>query len=204
MVVAVDTDVVILAGGYSSRANAFKMELLIDQRPILQHVIDAFLPICSHIIVVGGYQMERIYPLIDEYKNKVSLVYNENYSKGMFSSVKRGIVEVKSSQFFLTPGDVPFITTHVARQLLEYSGQIVKPRYQGHGGHPILIPYRCIEEILAESEDSNLKIYLDKQDVKSIEVEDESILFDIDTPKDYEDAKLIQRIRKVRSDDGWM
>lgn len=191
-----NTDAVILAGGYSSRANAFKMELSLEGKPILQHVIDAFFPVCNRIIVVGGYQVERLYPLVESYKDKVMVVTNKEFEKGMFTSVKRGITEVTASRFFLTPGDYPLITTDILRKLLENEGEIVKPVYQGRGGHPILLPFSCIKEILAEPEDSNLKLYLNKKQITQIETEDESILLDVDTQLDYE--KVI-RFKSVKS-----
>jgi molybdenum cofactor cytidylyltransferase len=187
--VGMTTDAVILAGGFSSRANAFKMELKLEGKAVLQHVIDAFLPVCRNIIIVGGYQIERLFPLTSMYGDGVKIVFNEEYEKGMFTSVKRGIKEVTASQFFLTPGDYPLLTTEVCRQLLEYSGQIVKPRYQSRGGHPILLPYFCVNEILAEGEASNLKLYLDKKEIKIIEINDESILMDLDTREDFEKIK---------------
>jgi molybdenum cofactor cytidylyltransferase len=190
-----NTDAVILAGGYSSRANAFKMELILEGKPILQHVIDAFFPVCTRIIVVGGYQVERLYPLVESYDDKVLIVTNREYEKGMFTSVKRGIAEVTASRFFLTPGDCPLITVDILRKLLENGGEIVKPVYRGRGGHPILLPYTCIKEILAEPEDSNLKLYLDKKQVTQIETEDESILLDIDTQLDYEKVIQFKRIK---------
>ncbi|MGB8455496.1 MAG: nucleotidyltransferase family protein [Anaerocolumna sp.] len=188
-----NTDAVILAGGYSSRANAFKMELELNGKPILQHVIDAFSPVCIRIIVVGGYQMERLAPLVSKYEEKVTAVYNPDYSKGMFTSVKKGIAEVTGSQFFLTPGDFPLITTDICKRILEHRGQIVKPQFHNRGGHPILLPYDCINEILAEEDDSNLKLYLDKKQVLQIEIEDESIVLDVDTPADYEKVKQLKQ-----------
>lgn len=188
------TDAVILAGGYSSRANAFKMELKLEGKPVLQHVIDAFIPICTHIVVVGGYQIERIYPLVPKYEDKVTVVYNTDYSSGMFSSVKKGIGEVTGSRFFLTPGDCPLLSTDTCRQLLEYGGQIVKPVCRGKGGHPVLLSCECIKEILAEPDESNLKIYLAKKQVIQIETEDEGILLDVDTPVDFEKAERLIRL----------
>jgi molybdenum cofactor cytidylyltransferase len=193
-----DTDAVILAGGYSSRANAFKMELELEGRSVLQHVIEAFLPLCKNIIVVGGYQIERLSPLTSKYEDKVKIVFNENYPQGMFTSVKKGVQEVRASQFFLTPGDYPLLTTDICRELLRYSGQIVKPKFHNRGGHPILLPASCIMEILAEGEESNLKLYLDKKDIKIIEIDDESIMMDVDTPEDYEKVKkMIQQKRPL-------
>lgn len=180
------TDAVILAAGYSSRAEAFKMELPIGAKPVLNHVVDAFYPICEKIIVVGGFRIERIEELLTIYEDKVCLVFNDDYDKGMFSSVKRGINEVTGEQFFLTPGDYPLITTKVCQRLLEYSGEIVIPKYKERGGHPILLPARYKEEIQNEEETSNLKVYLEKKEKRYLEINDESILLDIDTKEDYE------------------
>lgn len=185
------TDAVILAAGYSSRAEAFKMELLIGDKPVLRHVVDALIPSCSQIIVVGGYQIERIEEILRIYNNRVHLVLNEEFDKGMFSSVKRGVKEITGEQFFLTPGDYPLITTKVCEALLHYSNEIVIPSYQQRGGHPILLPSICKEEILQEEDTSNLKLYLMKKVKRYITVEDPSILLDLDTKEDYE---LIQNV----------
>lgn len=193
-----DADAVILAAGYSSRAEAFKMELMLEGKPILQHVIEAFLPVCRKIIVVGGYQIERLIPLTAVYGETVEVIYNEDYSKGMFTSVKKGIDRVKSPRFFLTPGDYPLITTQICRRLLEYGGDFVKPSFHNRGGHPVLLPFSCIDEILAEKDDSNLKLYLEKKHMNYIETEDANILLDVDTQADYEKAMLLMKQDKNR------
>lgn len=190
-----DTDAVILAGGYSKRAKTFKMELELEGKPVLQHVINVFLPLCTHVIVVGGYQFERLYPLVEAYEDKVSVVFNADYPKGMFTSIKKGIAEVTGSRFFLTPGDYPLLTLNTCRRLLEYGEQIVKPVYRGRGGHPILLPSRCIKEILEEDDGSSLRNYLDKQQVIRVVTEDEGILYDIDTLTDYEKVRQLMKIK---------
>lgn len=170
------------------------MELELEGKPVLQHVINAFLPLCTHVIVVGGYQIERLYPLVEAYEDKVSIVYNADYPKGMFTSIKKGIAEVTGSRFFLTPGDYPLLTLNTCRRLLEYGEQIVKPVCRGRGGHPILLPSRCIKEILMEEDGSSLRNYLDKQRVIQFITEDEGTLYDIDTLTDYEKVRELMRI----------
>ena len=187
-----ETEAVVLAGGYSSRAQSFKMALPLGEKAILQHVIEAFLPSCSQIIVVGGYQIEKLEPLVSPYKDRVKLVFNKQYHKGMFSSVRRGISEIKAEQFFLTPGDYPLISNDVCKQLLKYRGEITIPSYKGRGGHPILIPSHFIQEILRQDEESNLKLYLNKKEVRRVEVMEQGILWDVDTPEDY--RKICQMI----------
>lgn len=138
------------------------MELELEGKPVLQHVINAFLPLCTHVIVVGGYQIES--------------------------------AEVTGSRFFLTPGDYPLLTLNTCRRLLEYGEQIVKPVCRGRGGHPILLPSRCIKEILMEEDGSSLRNYLDKQRVIQFITEDEGTLYDIDTLTDYEKVRELMRI----------
>lgn len=188
-----EVEAVILAGGYSSRAGAFKMELLLNEKAILQHVIEVFLPICNRIIVVDGYQQERVVALTKKYGKQVEVVYNEAYPRGMFSSVKKGIRQVHSPRFFLTPGDYPLISSDICIRLLEHGGDFVKPSYQHRGGHPILLPHSCIDEILSEDDDSNLKSYLQRKRIHYVEVEEEGILIDVDTSEDLKKAMgLIQ------------
>lgn len=186
-----DTDGVILAGGYSSRAETFKMELILGDKPILARVIEAFYPYCNRIYVVGGYKSERLLPIIKPYLDKVKLIVNEKFDQGMFSSVKAGVRAVGSERFLLTPGDYPFIDTKICEMLLAQGVDVVIPKVKNRGGHPVLLPKRCINEILEEEDTSNLKEYLKKQDVKYIEIDNENILIDIDTKEDYEWAKSL-------------
>ena len=192
-----EVEAVILAGGYSSRAGAFKMELPLEGKAILKHVIEVFLPVCSRIIVVCGYQQERVEALTKEYGGKVELVYNKDYDKGMFSSVKAGIRQVRSARFFLTPGDYPLITSHICQRLLEHGEDFVKPSYQKKGGHPILLPFSCIDEILREDDASSLKNYLQQKRMHYIEVEEEGILMDVDTREDLRKAEVcLKQLKK--------
>jgi molybdenum cofactor cytidylyltransferase len=171
---------VVLAAGYSSRANGFKMEFEIDGKAMIKRCIESLYDSCTRIIVVSGYKHEKIEALVKEY-SKVEVVYNEDFHKGMFSSVKKGIASVKAERFFLTPGDYPFINKEVCTKLIQCKEEIVIPSFNNSGGHPILLNSSLIEEILMEAEDSNLKIFLNKKNRTYVDVNDEGILIDIDT-----------------------
>lgn len=178
-------DAVILAAGYSNRAEGFKMQFVLEEKAVLQHVIEAFLPVCNNIFVVGGYQYEKLLPLIAPYENQVKLVVNDSFDNGMFSSVKAGASIVKSDQFFLTPGDCPLITEEICRTLLEANKEFVIPSFQKKGGHPVLLPSSCIKDLLLEGNESNLKLFLKKQSIQYVEIQDDGIMYDLDTRKDY-------------------
>lgn len=185
-----NVDGVILAAGYSSRANAFKMELKIDEKAILQRCIESLYDECNKIIVVSGYKHEKIEKLVQNY-SKVEIIYNEDFHKGMFSSVRKGIRNVTAERFLLTPGDYPLISKEVVKKLLKEKNEIVIPSFNKRGGHPILLSSNLITEILIEPEDSNLKIYLSKKQCSYLNINDEGILLDVDTIEDYNYVKSI-------------
>lgn len=187
-------DAVILAAGYSSRANGFKMQFIMEEKAVLQHVVEVFLPICANIFVVGGYQYEKLIPLIQPYQERVTLIQNENFEKGMFSSVKTGVARVVSDQFFITPGDCPLITKEVCQILLDSKKEFVIPSFHQKGGHPVLLPFSCIKELLKEPDESNLKEFLKRQPTQYVSVHEEGILYDLDTRKDYK--KIKERIKE--------
>ncbi|MCE5219884.1 MAG: nucleotidyltransferase family protein [Clostridium sp.] len=187
-----NVDGVILAAGYSSRANTFKMELEIDKKAIIQRCIESLYDECNKIIVVSGYKHEKIEKLVQSY-SKVQIIYNEEFHKGMFSSIKKGIQNVTAGRFLLTPGDYPLISKVVVKKILKEENEIVIPSFNKKGGHPILLSSNFINEILREPEDSNLKIYLSKKQCSYLNINDEGILLDVDTIKDYNYIKSMIR-----------
>lgn len=175
---------IILAAGLSSRANAFKMILMLGGKTIIEHSIDSMMEVCERGIVVGGYRIECLEPIINRYE-KVELVFNENYLEGMFSSVKKGLSLVKGERFFFIPGDYPLIDPEVYRELLRHEGDVIIPTYEGRKGHPILFKGSTAEEILRENKYSNLREYIRDKKQTLIPVNCRGILTDVDTMEDY-------------------
>ena len=187
-------DAVILAGGYSTRAHGFKMEFDIEGKTILQRCIEGFYDSCRKIIVVTGFKYEKIEKLVKDYE-KVVTVYNDNYPKGMFTSIKKGISQVESEKFFLTPGDYPLINKKVIEEILTKSikeenknKEVIIPSFYGKGGHPILADSSIVQDILVKSDDYNLREFLKNRKVAYEIIEDKSIILDVDTAKDYNEA----------------
>ena len=187
-------DAVILAGGYSTRAHGFKMEFDIEGKTILQRCIEGFYDSCRKIIVVTGFKYEKIEKLVKDYE-KVVTVYNDNYPKGMFTSIKKGISQVESEKFFLTPGDYPLINKKVIEEILTKSikeenknKEVIIPSFYGKGGHPILADSSIVQDILVKSDDYNLREFLKNRKVAYEIIEDKSIILDVDTAQEYNEA----------------
>ncbi len=175
---------VVLAAGYSSRAGTFKLELELNGKTVIEHCIGSLIEFCSRIIVVGGYQIEKVQALLAKYP-QVEVVLNSKFDEGMFTSVKEGMRHIQGDRFFFTPGDYPLISRDVCRSLLAVEGEIVIPVYRGRKGHPVLMSGSIAKELLKEDDTSNLRDYIRCKGFKPLEVEYEGILIDLDTRDDY-------------------
>lgn len=199
---------ILLAAGFSSRAGAFKMELPLGEKKLIERAIESMLPSCSRIIIVTGYGHERIEKITRRYPtNRVMTTFNRDYEKGMFSSVQTGVRRLDGDAFFMMPGDFPFITTRVFDTLLktlETSAPQINvfiPAFNGRKGHPVLMKKQMITEILDEPADSTLKTVINRNNILTVDVGHEGILIDVDTPADYEKAKArLKETEKGNSD----
>ncbi len=202
----IKVDGIILAAGYSSRTGVFKMELRLGDKALLQYTIEAMMNLCSRVIVVAGYQSERIFHLTKDYAN-VKVVLNPQYTKGMFTSIKEGVKQVTAEWFFLTPGDYPLITESLYQKLLEAvfasPGSVFIPVYSGRKGHPILVKSDLVKDILQYPEESDLRTVIRRRGFVPVQVDDDSILLDIDTMEDYQRAKArLKNFNQLGDSDG--
>ena len=169
------------------------MTLPLGERTVIEHTIAGMRDVVERIIVVTGWQAVRLQDLLAD-RDGVVLVHNAGYRAGMFSSVKVGLAQVRVPRFFLLPGDLPLIGPRVYERLLEAPGEIVIPTFEGWRGHPVCMSSQLVPEILAQADDSNLRAYIQGKGYATVEVADEGILLDLDTPEDYD--RLRDRVSK--------
>ena len=84
--------IVILAAGEARRFGACKQLALFHTKPLLQHVIDAALPLRpTRLVVMTGKYHEAIAEANDEgVVTGAELIYNPGWSSGMSSSIRLG------------------------------------------------------------------------------------------------------------------
>lgn len=187
----------------------WKPGILLNKIPLIIRVIASAAHVCEHIVVVGGYQFEKLKVLIrddenlsESEKRKIMFTENVDIDAGMFSSVKVGISQVHSSidGIFVIPGDMPFVrantygilahtfgTKHnadvfVPAVFVESGEKTKEKRFKK--GHPILIRRQAIPTILQEKDDSILRNVLRKYPSEVCVVEDRGICIDIDDESD--------------------
>jgi molybdenum cofactor cytidylyltransferase len=183
----------ILAGGYSARANTNKMLLIYKNKPLILHAIDGMMSYVSQVFVVTGHYHDQIYALLKDYP-KVTCIENEKYEHGMFSSVLTG-VSALSEDFFVLPGDCPFVNPETYLKLILGTKKIRVPSFHGKGGHPLFMKKELIHQLKTERMDSNLKEFRNKFDFEFIEVDDKNILIDIDTLEDFNSLNQEKKVK---------
>ena len=187
---------VILAAGYASRMGTLKPLLPLGRSTVVEEAITRFRKAgIEQVSVVVGYQAERITPVLD--RLGVNWVFNEKYESGMLSSVLAGVRDLGSRMdaFFLLPVDIPLVKpTTIKRLSNEYcvgNSWVIYPCFQGERGHPPLISITCLSRDLSGDHSGGLRAFLMQYEhmARDIEVVDQAILMDCDTPADYESMK---------------
>ncbi len=174
---------VVLAAGRSSRCDPFKMTLPLGGKTVIERCVGSMYNIVSRIIVVTGWNAELVRGALRGCE-RVEFAHNPGFDAGMFSSVQCGVAQVQSATFFLTPGDYALLTPSVYETLLAAPGRAVVPTFEGQRGHPLLL--RGVkDEILSAPAGATLREVIAGVGVSTVEVDNEGVLWDIDTLQDY-------------------
>lgn len=188
----------ILAAGFSSRMGAFKPLLPLGGTTVIERSVSVFKSAgIRDITVVVGHRAEELMSVLKPMH--VNIALNHNYADGMFSSVKAGVESINSTveAFFLLPGDIPLIKQNTLAEILKvYDNRagIIYPCLDGQRGHPPLISTRYKDMILSYNETGGLRALLQQYepDARDVEVTDQGILMDMDTPADYQ--QVLERV----------
>lgn len=175
---------IILAAGFSSRAQANKLLFEIHGVSLLEHAIAGMKPFVNRIYVVTGHYADDIQQRLSN-DPTVHCIYHANYAKGMLSSIQAGVFVI-DEDFFILPGDCPFVQKDTYEALLKGTHCIRVPSFQHQRGHPIWMDHRLKEKLLQEPHDSSLKTFRNRYDFETIDVMDQHILDDIDTLSDFQ------------------
>ena len=186
---------VVLSAGFSSRMGRFKPLLRIGEKTVVERAVSVFREGgIDDVVVVVGHRAGEIRPAVARAGGRS--VENEEYAKGMFTSVKAGArsVSSQSQAFFVMPVDIPLVrpstVTLLVRTYLENPGRIVYPVFDSRRGHPPLIPSPLASAIAKSSSGDGLRGFLGEHEALALElpVPDRNILLDMDSPENYEEA----------------
>ena len=188
---------ILLSAGESTRMGKLKPLLTIGDRTVIETLLEEYLSSSlSEVVLVLGYRANDIEKVIEK-NDKLRLVVNKDYKKEMFSSIQKGLQNIKDVEAVLIGlADCLLIDRNIINKMIRnYNmGHILIPTSNGRRGHPIIIPFSLKEEILAASpEETTLRDILRRHTdmYQFVEMNDNKILFDMDTKEDYERAKAL-------------
>jgi len=188
----VEVSAILLGAGESKRMGVDKLSLPWGKKTVFEHCLETLLRAkIKEVIVVFNNQMKWIRGHIKD--QKVKVVINPYYRKGMSTSIRRGLqaVDPSSRGILIALGDQPFLRTRTVNALIDAflrrKNGIVVPSFRRKQGHPVIFHRRYIKELLRLRGDIGGRSIIEKhpEEVCLVCVKSEGVTKDIDTWKDY-------------------
>jgi molybdenum cofactor cytidylyltransferase len=171
-----------------------KALLALDGRTFIERIVSALRSTkVGKIVVVLGHHAVEIRPAIEHLP--VSVVINEQYRKGQLSSLLAAIRTLEGTEevdgILVHLVDHPFLNPGLVNEMIDKFYQskklVVLPRYRDRRGHPVIFSRKLFPELLSAPLDQGAKsvVHAHRDETLEIEVEDESVLIDVDTREQY-------------------
>jgi CTP:molybdopterin cytidylyltransferase MocA len=202
---------ILLAAGESSRMQGlFKPLLKWGKRTVIGECVHQMRNSqLAEIFVVLGHRELEIRQTLSG--SGVQYEINEDYRRGMLSSIKVGLASLSPNEdaALIALVDQPMITKEIIDTLIDTFNEgekgIALPTYMGKHGHPIIISAKYFEEIMQLDEDSSegLRKFINKHrdDTLEVPVQTSAVIEDIDLPEDY--ARLSKRVEPIYEYHKW-
>ncbi len=186
---------ILLAAGMSRRMGANKLFLAYKDKPIVQHVLETIkrIRVDERVVVSSEISIDKLRDLID---SDMVLIDNPEYQTGMTSSIKAGVKHANPEHgVMICLADQPLITVENYDQCLDtYQREIQKDEkvivvpYSGNTkGNPVIFSPFWRQAILDHSAPEGCKeiIQVNKSHVVRVDLENDGIVIDVDTPESY-------------------
>jgi CTP:molybdopterin cytidylyltransferase MocA len=172
---------VLLAAGRSSRASVIKQLYRINGEYLINRQIRGLRSYGFSVAVVLGYEHEKIRRILDD---GVTVVYNGQYEKGMFSSVKKAFEVLGSEQLIFCHADRPVPERAVFEALMRSKSAIAVAFFEGKKAPPIRIDSK-MKNLLLDSAQNRLDRWIEAaDDVAYVQVDDPKVHCNANTDKE--------------------
>lgn len=150
---------IVLAAGLSRRLGRPKQLLMLDEKPLIAHVVErALASNLDEVIVVTGAHRNAVEGALAG--RSVRLVHNPRYAEGQGISLAAGIAALGAGvgAAVILLADQPDVTTTTIDKVVgafrENKPAVVMAKYGGQQGHPVLFSRERFPELLALSGDT--------------------------------------------------
>lgn len=184
--------VIILAAGRSERMKKIKALLPFDvKETFIERIVSTYSTWgCGEIVLVTNPEAQKEMEKLELIPKEVKVVINHNLELERFFSVKLGLAALRNSVYcFVQNIDNPFIDSSVLDLLYQNRSEkaYVSPVFLKKRGHPVLLNRQGIRTI-SECADhaSNLKEVLRTMECRTVEMPDDRVLININSPVEYQ------------------
>lgn len=181
-----DTDVIVMASGYSKRMGKNKLKLPYRDTNLLDYTLEKlyFLPF-SNVYVCGREKWVE-----DLSKNyNYTYLYNEKAELGQSESVKLGVINSRGEGVVFFTGDQPLLTRESILKLyynFQRYNYITIPVAEGERFSPVFFPESKKNELLKLTGDTGGREVIKNASLISfVNFPDKKEFLDIDTPEEY-------------------
>ena len=191
---------IVLAAGLSQRMGEMnKLLLQYKGKTIIETTLENILASgIDKVIVVTGHDAEKVKPVIQHLQTEI--IHNPDYTKGMTTSIQRGIEYAKESGYMICLADMFMITAEEYASLKKVFEKnftsnpkyIYLPRYNNEKGNPVIFSPYYKDAILEHKEMEGCKaiVQANKGNICWVDMPTDHVLQDMDYYEDYE--KLIR------------
>ncbi|MEQ8715837.1 MAG: nucleotidyltransferase family protein [Cyclobacteriaceae bacterium] len=195
---------IVLAAGLSSRMQG-RQKLFLPYRnnTILEQVVTELLDSkASEVIIVSSPlthdQIKAMSFACQPAGKGITLVTNPDHKLGMTTTIQKGVEAASPATdgFMICLGDMPRIITMEYDKLLDRFSEkhrenpksILLPFYQGQKGNPVIFSSFYREAILTHTDMEGCRgiVQANSAHLTKVEMQNDHVLVDVDTPGDYE------------------
>ena len=187
---------ILLAAGESKRfGDKNKLSEMINDKPIINHVLDKLLEIFdySEILVIVGHEHKLIKNLI---RNKdIKILVNIDYKKGIGTSIALAVnyLETDIDGVMVIPADMPYLNSkdliNLEKKFMEFNCEkVVMPEHNSRIGNPVILPRNYFNILKNLKNDFGAKSLIRKKDIITLKTGFGTI-FDIDTKEELNKPK---------------
>lgn len=204
------TAIVLAAGSSQRMGNINKLLLPHKGKTIIEITIENILAAeIDKVIVVTGFEAEKVRSAIQHLL--MEIIYNDDYAKGMTTSIQRGIEHAKESGYMICLGDM-FTITPDEYALLKKTFEdnfrsnakyIYLPRYKNEKGNPVIFSPYYKDDILEHKEMEGCKaiVQRNKGNIFWVDMPTAHVLQDMDYYEDYKKMSEDENVQGSRKRD---
>ena len=187
---------IVLAAGESNRfGDKNKLSEMINNKPMINHVLDTLFEIFdySELIVIVGHERKLIKKLI--FNKDIKILENIDYKKGIGTSIALGMNNLNADidGVMIIPADMPYINSkdliNLEKKFMELNCvKVVMPKHNYKIGNPVILPRNYFKTLKSLKDDFGARSLIRKKDIITLKTGFGTI-FDIDTKEELAKTK---------------